>query len=132
MGQQQLLFVILAVCIIAIAVSVGVITVTGSALSDNRIGLENDLHAIAVRAQMFARENPEGATFLLLNHTPDALHMLGFSPSNPHGDFFVKRGVSSSSIQFVGVGVEAGYDQKRPIRMMMTVWRDSTALSVMN
>lgn len=132
MGQQQILFVILAVCIIAIAVSVGLISVTGSAVSDNRLGVESDLHAIAQRAQAYARENVESASFLLLNHTPDALRLLGFSSSNAHGDFFVKRGVSSRTIQFVGVGIEAGYDQKRPIRMMVTVWRDSTALTVLN
>lgn len=136
MGQQQILFVILAFCIIAIAVSIGVISLTGHALSDNRSLVEQDLTVIAKRAQEYVSLLPEqgggGVSFYLLSRMPDAMNRLGLPSSNAHGDFFVKRSVNSACLQVVGVGNEAGYDKNRPLRLLMTVWVDSTSLTVLN
>jgi len=135
-GQQQILFVILAFCIIAIAVSIGVISLTGHALSDNRSLLERDLTMIAKKAQDYVSLLPEqgggGISFDLLSRMPDAMNRLGCPSSNAHGDFFVKKSVNSSCLQIIGVGNEAGYDKNRPLRLLMTVWVDSTSLTVLN
>ena len=136
MGQQQILFVILAVCIIGITVSIGVISLSGHALSDNRSLVEQDLTMIAGKVQDFVTLSPEqgggGISFYVLSRLPDAMNRLGVSPSNAHGDFFLKKSVNSSCIQIVGVGNEAGYDKARPLRLLMTVWADSTSLTVLN
>lgn len=136
MGQQQILFVILAVCIIGIAVSIGVISLTGHALSDNRSLVEQDLTMIAGRVQDCVSLPPEqgggGVSFYVLSRLPDAMNRLGCASSNSHGEFFLKKSVNSSCIQIVGVGNEAGYDKNRPLRLMMTVWADSTLLTVLN
>ena len=136
MGQQQVLFVILAVCIIAIAVSVGVLSLSGHAVVDNRTLLSHDLELIARKAQGYYQLSSEqgggDGSFNLLSRMPDALSRLGFLASNAHGDFFVKKSTNSSSIQVVAVGIESGYDRKRPLRMMITIWPDRTALSILN
>ena len=136
MGQQQILFVILAVCIIAIAVSIGVISLSGHALSDNRFLVEQDLRMMAKKVQEYVSLPPGqsggGISFYLLSRLPDAMNRLGCPSSNAHGDFFVKKSVNSSSFQIIGVGNEAGYDKNRPVRLLMTVWVDSTSLTVLN
>ena len=135
MGQQQILFVILAVCIIAIALSVGVISSTGHNISDDRMLLAQDLKTIAARAQEYATvplEQGGGVSFCALSRMSDALTRLGCPSSNVHGDFFVKRSMNPSRLQIVAVGIRPGYDQKRPMRLLMTVWSDSTSLIVLN
>lgn len=136
MGQQQILFVVLAVCIIGVAVSVGILSFTESADMYNRIALTQDLTRIAEKAQRYyklpsAYGGGEGS-FAVLNHMPDALGRLGFSSSNAHGDFIVKRSTKSSVIEIIGVGIQPGYDEKKPVRIMMTVWPDSTAVTMLN
>lgn len=136
MGQQQILFVILAVCIIGIAVSIGFISLSGHALSDNRALVEQDLRFMAKQIQDYVALPPEqgggGVSFYLLSRLPDAMSRLGCPPSNAHGDFFLKKSENAACLQVIGVGIEAGLDQKRPLRLMMTVWADSTSLSVLN
>jgi hypothetical protein len=135
-GQQQILFVILAFCIAAIAVSIGVISLSGHALSDNRSLVEQDLSMIAKKAQDYVSLLPEqgggGFSFYLLSRLPDVMDRLGCPSSNAHGDFFVKKSVNSSCLQIIGIGNEAGYDNRRPVRLLMTVWSDRTSLTVLN
>jgi len=136
MGQQQILFVILTVCIVAIAVSVGVLSLTAGAMIDNRLQLAQDLSQFAKKAQDYVNvpmeEGGGGVSFYVLSRLPDALDRLGVVSSNSHGDFFVKKADNASSLQIIGVGIEAGNDQKHPLRLMVTVWKDSTSLSVLN
>ncbi|MBM2840943.1 MAG: hypothetical protein HW412_1471 [Bacteroidetes bacterium] len=135
MGQQQILFVILAACIIAVVVSIGVISFTGNAVTDNRTLVAQDLNQIAKRAQEYVRlpaEQGGGFSFYVLSRMPDALNHLHSPSSNANGDFFIKRSLSSSFIQIVGVGNGAGHDPKRPLRLMITVWADRTALETLN
>ncbi len=135
MGQQQILFVILAVCIIAIALSVGVISSTGNSLLDDRMMLAQDLRLIAEKAQDYAKAPAEqggGVTFFALSRLPNALEHLGCLSSNSHGDFFVKKSMNPSRLQIVAVGIRPGYDQKRPMRLMISIWSDRTSLSVLN
>lgn len=136
MGQQQILFVILAVCIIGVAVSIGFISLGGNSLSDNRALVAQDLRGMAKQVQNYValpRDQGDGAVSLsVLSRLPDAMDRLGCPSSNAHGDFFLKKSVSASYLQIIGVGIEAGYDKRRPLRMMMTVWADSTSLKVLN
>ncbi|MEK9136759.1 MAG: hypothetical protein AAB393_06510 [Bacteroidota bacterium] len=136
MGQQQVLFVILAVCVIAIALSIGVIALKGTGVVDNRALVEQDLKLMARKVQEFVRtpsQNGGGRTSLsTLAQMPDALQFLGLSHSNAHGDFRVKRSDNPACIQIIGVGMEQGYDTKKPLRLMITVWADSTAISTLN
>lgn len=135
MGQQQILFVILAVCIIAVALSIGVISSTGNSISDDRTLLARDLRAIASKAQEYSRvpvEQGGGVSFYTLNRLTDALDRLGYPSSNAHGDFFVKNSINPSRLQVVAVGIRPGLDKSRPVRLMITVWSDSTALRVLN
>jgi hypothetical protein len=137
MGQQQILFILLAICILGIGTSIGVISLSGYTLSDNRTSLEQDLRAIAARMQECAnppldREGLELSPFVSMRRSFDVLKTLGCPSSNAHGDFFVKKGHNPACIQIVGVGVERGYDGKRPVRMMITVWANRTSLVVLN
>ncbi len=133
MGQQQILFVILAVCIIGVVVSVGVLSLPQGARLDNRALVEQDLRTIAGKAQDYVARYGEGKMpFSVLSRMPDAIGRLGFSRSNAHGDFFIRKSNNSSCLQIIGVGVEAGYDNRHPLRMVMTVWADRTSLAVLN
>lgn len=135
MGQQQILFVILAVCIIAITLSIGIISSTGNSISDDRVLLADDLKLIAAKAQDYAKlpvDQRFGASFFPLSRLPDALAHLGCPSSNSHGDFFIKKSIDPSRLQIVAVGIRPGYNQTRPMCLMITVWSDSTSLRVLN
>lgn len=136
MGQQQILFVILTVCIIAIAISVGVLSMTGGEMTDNRFQVAQDLDQFAKKTQDYVNlpidQGGGGISFYVLSRLPDALSRVGVASSNSHGDFFIKKTESASSLQIIGVGIEAGNDQKHPLRMVVTVWKDSSVLSILN
>ena len=137
MGQQQILFVILAVCIIGISVSVGVLSLSQHTMWDNRFLVEQDLNTIAQKAQDCVSRSTERGdgnemSFALLSRMPDALHRLGVASSNAHGDFFVKKSDNPACFQIIGVGIAPGFDKSHPLRMVMTVWTDRTSLAVMN
>ncbi len=136
MGHQQLLLTLLAVCVTGILVSVGVITVQDALAPDNRLELMQDLSSIATEAQAFykrpiSRDGGEG-TFLGLTANRDGIRKLTPRPSSTHGDLFVKKAGDAHSVQFLAVGVDRGLDPRYPIRLLMTVWPDSTALTVLN
>ncbi len=136
MGQQQILLVILAVCVLAIVLSIGVLALTNHAVSDNRALVAQDLNLIAGKIQNYVNLPMEqgggGVSFYVLSRLSGVLDNLGCPSSNSHGDYFIKKAKNASSLQIVGVGIEAGRDQKHPLRMMITVWRDSTSLSELN
>jgi hypothetical protein len=98
--------------------------------------VEQDLKMIAKKTQDYVSLLPEqgggGVSFYLLSRLPDVMNRLGCPSSNAHGDFFVKKSVNTSCLQIIGVGNEAGYDKNRPVRLLMTVWVDSTSLTVLN
>ena len=136
MGQQQILVVILAICVIGIAVSIGVLSLSGNALSDNRALVEQDLALMARNIQDYVNLPVEngggGVSFDVLSRLPNALGLASCPSSNAHGDYFVKRSSDAQSLQIIGVGIEAGFDQKHPLRLAMTVWVDSSAVTVLN
>ena len=137
MGQQQILFVILVVCIIGISVSVGVISLVGRTMPDDRALVEQDLRTIALKAQdcvatSAGKSEGDEMSFSRLSRMPDALDRLGCPSSNAHGDFFVKKSDNPACMQIVGVGTEAGRDRRHPLRLMITVWAGRVSLVAMN
>lgn len=136
MGQQQILFLILGVCVLGIAISVGVITVQEEPATENREYVIAQLHQLADEAQVYyarSSEANEGAgTFLELTLFSNGINALTARSSTHRGDFAVRQTGTSNSLQIVGIGVVPGHDTHLPVRAMITVWPDSTALAVLN
>lgn len=136
MGHQQLLFTLLAVCVVGVMVSVGVITLQEALRPDNRVELVQDLRTLAGEAQAFYRRpldqgGGEG-TFLGLTANRQGITRLTPRPSTTHGDFFVKRAGNIHTVELLAVGVAPGKDPRYPVRIAMTVWADSLAFSTLN
>lgn len=136
MGQQQILFLILGVCVLGIALSVGVITVQQEASQDNRAHLVSELQYLGTLAQDFFRrpfdDGGGGGSFLPLTSVAQGVNVLSPVPSTVHGDFFFVKTDSDSSLQIVAIGVVPGKDPRFPVRSMITVYPDSTAISILN
>ena len=136
MGQQQILFLILGVCVLGIAISVGFITVQEEPASKNREYVVAQLYQLADEAQLYyarSSEANEGAgTFLELTLFSKGINSLTTRPSTVRGDFAIRQTGTSNSLQIVGIGVVPGDDTHLPVRAMLTVWPDSTALTVLN
>ena len=136
MGQQQILFLILGVCMVGIAVSVGVIAVQNYDVTDHREVLITKMYDLAARAQTYYRTPADkgggGGSFLLLNLMPQGIERLTKKPPTLHGDFFIKKTGYSTCTQIVGAGLERGRDPRYPVRVMMTVWAESTVVSILN
>jgi hypothetical protein len=135
-GHQQLLFTLLAVCIAGIMISIGVITLQEALRPDNRTEVTEDLLALAHEAQQFYRRpvdqgGGEG-TFLGLTANNPGIRKLTPNPSTTHGDFYIKRAGNMHTVQILGVGVTPGRDPRYPLRVLLTVWADSTKLSPLN
>jgi hypothetical protein len=135
-GQQQLLFLVLGVCIIGIGVSVGLINLQGLAVEDQRTAIMDELHQLGVKAQTYYRKPFDfgggGGSFLRINMLPNGIEALGGLPSSPHAEFLIRRSGNSSRTQILAVGTAGGIDPALPIRMVMTVWPDSTHTDVLN
>ncbi len=136
MGQQQLLFLLLGVSIIGIMTSVGVISLQLEFAPDNREVLIQELSAIASEAQSYYRRpfNLDGGegTFLGLGANIDGIKMLTPKHSTAHGDFFVRTPGNIDSVELMAIGIERGIDSRYPVRVVMTVWADSMAVTVLN
>jgi type II secretory pathway pseudopilin PulG len=135
-GHQQLLFTLLAVCVVGIMISVGVITLQEALRPDNRTQLTTDLLALAREAQAFYRRPMEQGggegTFLGLTTNMKGIQRLTSRPSNAHGDYFVKRAGNLHSVELLGVGVTPGRDPRYPVRLAMLIWPDSTIITTLN
>ncbi len=136
MGQQQILFLILAVCIIGIAVSVGVIKAQQGDLDDRRDVVIEELERLASKAQEYYRrplhEGGGDGSFLRLTARPGGIKSLMDAPSTKYGDFFVKMSRASSHLQLIGVGLDRGLDPHYPVRIIMTVWPENTSVTILN
>ena len=136
MGQQQILFLIFGVCVLGIAISVGFISVQQEASHENRGLLVAELQRLGALAQEFYKRPFEdrggGGSFLPLTSVSQGISVL--SPTRPrvHGDFFIKKSASIGSLQIVAIGVVPGNDPRFPVRAMITVYPDSTAVATLN
>lgn len=136
MGHQQLLLTLLAVCVVGIMLSVGVITLQEALRPDNRTELVRDLQSIAREAQTFYRRpldlgGGEG-TFLGLTTNMEGIRKLTTHPSTVNGDFFIRKSGNIHTVEILGIGVTPGRDPRYPVRFAITVWADSTALIPLN
>jgi hypothetical protein len=135
-GQQQILFLILTVCIIGIAVSVGVIKAQQGDLDDRRDVVIEELERLASKGQdYYKRPLQEGGgdgSFLRLTARPGGITSLMDASSSKYGDFFVKMSSASSPLQLIGVGLDRGLDPRYPVKIMMTVLPESTAVTILN
>jgi hypothetical protein len=136
MGQQQILFLILGVCILGIAISVGVISVQEEPATENREYVIAQLRQLGKEAQAYyarsAGANEGAGTFLELTLLSKGIDALTATPSTPRGEFAIRQTGTCNSLQIVGIGVVPGDDTHLPVRAMITVWPDSTALTVLN
>lgn len=135
MGQQQFLFLALCICILGIYCSARLIDVQGKSQT-NREVIINDLYQIADEAQKYYRrlfENDGGdGSFIGLSKGVRGIQTLQVFFPTSHGEFFVSKSGTESYVQILAVGVERGRDPSVPMRVLMTVWADSTAVFILN
>lgn len=136
MGQQQILFLLLGVCIIGIMVSVGLITSQSEMAPDNRQVLIAELHQMASEAQLFRKKPMEAGggegTFLGLLPNIESVRKLTPNHSTAQGDFFVRTPGGINTVELMAVGIQRGLDSRFPVRVAMTVWADSVAVQILN
>lgn len=136
MGQQQILFLVLGMCIVGIAVSVGLINLQEQTVFDNRTVILDELGQLGIKAQAYYRQPFDvgggGGSFMRVNLLPNGLETLGGARSTPHAEFLIKRSGNSSRTQILAVGTTGGINPALPVRMLMTVWPDSTHVDVLN
>lgn len=136
MRQQQILFLILGACIIGIALSVGVIAVQANSGVDYRSALYTDLKKIAdeartYRARPYEEDGGDG-TFIGLTSTPQGLEKLTSSSVLPAGKFSIVKSGNTQSVQILAIGFSPGTDPRKPIKMLMTVFAETTSIAVLN
>jgi len=123
-------------CIVGIAVSVGLINLQEQTVSDNRTVIVDELRELGIRAQTYYRQPFDvgggGGSFLRVNLLPNGLETLGGARSTQHAEFLIKRSGSSSRTQILAVGTTGGINPALPVRMLMTVWPDSTHIDFLN
>lgn len=136
MGQQQILFLVLGVCIIGIAVSVGLISLQALTVDAQRAAITEELQQLGARAQAYYRTPDErgggGGSFLHVNMLARGVEAIGGTPSTLHAEYLIKRSGYSYRTQIVAVGTTGGIDPSLPIRMVMTVLPDSSFIEIQN
>ncbi len=136
MGQQQILFLILGACIAGIAISVGVITVQSNSNVDYRSALYADLKKISNEARMYRVRSYEDeggdGSFLGLTSTPQGNEELGINRPMPAGKFSIVKSGNTHSVQILAVGFSPGINPRKPMKMLMTVFPQTTSIAVLN
>ena len=136
MGQQQILFLLLAVCILGIVMSVGIITKQKEILPNSRSHIIEELTGIAERAQSFYRKPVEAGggngSFLRLTATTNGICKLTTKATTPFADYFLPKTNSGSYVRLIAIGFEPGINPNLPVRVTMTVWAESTRVSILN
>ncbi len=136
MGQQQILMLLLSISILGIAVSCGVIAIQGAVEPDCRELLVSELKELAIDARGYYQTPLEhdggGGTFLGLEPGFSGIRQLSAKPSTGAGDFYIAREGDVSSVEIVALGTRRGRDNRLPIRVVATVYADSTAIRIIN
>ena len=136
MGQQQVLLLALLFCILGIVFSVHLINAEGESVQTNRDALIDDLYKIAARAQQYYHRSfeEEGGdnSFRGLTRGIRGIESLKAAASTAHGEYFVVEPGNARTVQLLGVGIERGLNSGLPVRVLMTVWSDSTSVSILN
>jgi hypothetical protein len=136
MGQQQILFLILAVCIIGIAMSTGIIVLQSDSSVDYRQAISTDLKILASEAQAYRhRSFEEGGgdgSFIGLTATPQGIEKLTKTRLTSHADYSIKKSGNSHFVQIMAIGHSPGNDARKPIKMLITVFAETTSIAVLN
>lgn len=136
MGQQQILFLLLGVCIIGIAISAGIIVVQSDHGIDHRQAMYSELEKLAFEARAYRQRSFEegggDGTFIGLTSTLQGIEKLARTLLTPHAQYFIMRSGNSYSVEIMGVGHSPGNDPRKPIKMLMTVFPESTSVAVLN
>ena len=136
MGPQQILFLILGFCIIGIAASAGVIVLQSDGNIDYRQAIYADLKRLASEAQAYRNrafeENGGDGTFIGLTSTPQGMARLSKISSSPYAEFLISKNGNANSVELIAVGYSPGNNPRKPLEMLMTVFADSTAITVLN
>ncbi len=136
MAQRQILLLVLAVCILGIAVSVGAISLQRQSAAENRDEVVNELLRYATEVQSFYRRplNDGGGeeSFLLLTAVPNGLSRFKPPGRTVHGDFHLRKTGCAVAVQIVGIGVVSGYDPRLPVRAMITVFPERSLVTILN
>ena len=127
MGQQQFLLISLTVILVALMVAVSIAMFMDQAAASNRDSLSNDLIGYASKAQEFYRHptmlGGGGGTFIGFD--------LGNDPKNADGVFDITA-VTPLSVDIEGVGIELGYDEVNPVKLVIKVTADSIKVVEVN
>jgi hypothetical protein len=113
-GQQQLLLIILSVIVVGIAVTMGIMMFSDSAIDANRDAITNDLTALASRAHQYYRRPSAigggGNTFAGLTADAVGIRKLTNSPKNDNGVYSIAAPSSGTGlntcIELLGIGNE--------------------------
>jgi type II secretory pathway pseudopilin PulG len=136
MAQRQILLLVLGVCILGIVMSVGAISLQQQSATENRNEVVTQLRRYATDVQSFYRrpleEGGGGGSFLILTATPNGLNRFSAPPKTVHGDFNLRKTGCASAAQIIGIGVVSGNNPRLPVRAMITVYPDSSFVSVLN
>ncbi len=127
MGQQQFLLISLTVIIVALMVAVSIAMFMDQAAATNRDALSNDLVNYASKAQEFVRRpvmlGGGGGSFIGWSMGSDA--------RNADGAFDISS-ITPTSVDIEGVGIELGYDEVNPVRLVIKVTADSVKVVEVN
>ena len=136
MGQQQILFLILGICVIGIAVSAGAIAFQSDGGIDQRQLLYDEMNKLALRAQAFRssplEQNGGDGTFFGLTATPHGIARLMPTSTTPFGEFHISRSGNRHSVEMTVIGTHPGNDPRKPIKLIMNVWRDKSSITSLN
>ena len=136
MGQQQILFLILGVCIIGVAISTGIIVLQADPGIDHRQAMYSELKELASKTQAYRHRSFEQGggegTFIGLTSTPQGIETLTTTRLTPHAEYSIPKSGNSQTVQIMAVGHLPGNDPRKPIKMLMTVFPESTSVAVLN
>jgi hypothetical protein len=136
MGQQQLLLIVLSVIIVGIAVVVGINMFNDQAANSNLDSVTADLLNLASRAQQHYRRPTAmgggGGSFVALTANAAGLAYLTTQPTNENGTYTISTAGNATSVTVQGIGKTDGNADGTMCTARVTVWDDSTSLSVVN
>lgn len=127
MGQQQLLLIILGVIVVGIAVAVGIMMFSDSAISANRDAVTNDLVNLASRAQQFYRRSTAmgggGNSFVGLTADVAGLRKLTNNANTANGAYAIKSAGTATGLVITGTGTERA-DESNFVTMEIHVFNN--------
>jgi hypothetical protein len=136
MGKARILLFMLGACIAGIAISARMIAVQSDTSGEYRQLLYVELEKLAAEAQAYhnRRFEDDGGddTFIGLTSTPYGIARLTKNPRTPFGEFFISKSGNVHDVQITAIGNSPGNDRRKPIKMLMTIFAERSAIAVIN